>query len=217
MERPVFQPVGTAVQDLDTPALVVELDVMERNIEVLHSYFRQSGAKLRPNLAAHQCPQIGHRQLEAGGTVGGVAVTTIGEAEVFNNAGFTDILVTNQVVTRSKIIRLCTLAKSSNLSVAVDNGDNIDDLSKAASASGVTLQVLVEVDAGLGRSGVLPGQPPGPEKGSVMELRCRVQIHAKRFLRARRGEKHRLGFVPRTQSSPTKSDAQERLEVSSRC
>ncbi len=159
MERPVFQPVGTDVQDLDTPALVVDLDVMERNIEVLHSFFRQSSAKLRPNLSAHQCPQIGRRQLEAGGTVGGVAVTTVGEAEVFINAGFTDILVANQVVTRSKILRLCALAKSGSLSVAVDNGDNVYALSEAVAASGVTLQALVEVDAGLGRCGVQPGGP----------------------------------------------------------
>ena len=159
MERPVFQRVGTAVQDLDTPALVVDLDVMAGNIEVLHSFFRESSTKLRPNLAAHQCPQIGHRQLEAGGTVGGVAVTTVGEAEVFISAGFTDILVTNQVVTRPKIIRLCTLARSSSLSVAVDNFDNVDALSEAAAASGVTLQALVEVDVGLGRCGVQPGQP----------------------------------------------------------
>ena len=159
MERPVFQPVGTAVEDLDTPALVVDLDVMERNIEVLHSYFRQSGTKVRPNLAAHQCPQIGHRQLEAGGTVGGIAVTTMGEAEVFVGAGFNDVMVANQIVTRSKINRLCTLAKSHSLSVAVDNPDNVDDLSEAAAASNVTIQVLVEVDAGLGRCGVQPGQP----------------------------------------------------------
>ena len=159
MERPVFQPVGTAVEDLDTPALVVDLDLMEGNIEVLHSYFRQSDTKVRPNLAAHQCPQIGHRQLEAGGTVGGIVVTTLGEAEVFINAGFNNVLVTNQIVTRPKIIRVCALSKSSSLSVAVDNRNNVDDLSEAAAASGVTLQVLVEVDAGLGRCGVQPGQP----------------------------------------------------------
>ena len=159
MERPVFQPVGTAVEDLDTPALVVDLDVMEGNIEVMHSYFRQSDTKVRPNLAAHQCPQIGHRQMEAGGTVDGIAVTTVGEAEVFINAGFNDVLVANQVVTRSKIVRVCNLAKSSRFSVAVDNRDNVDYLSEAATAAGVTLQVLVEVEAGLGRCGVQPGQP----------------------------------------------------------
>ena len=159
MERPVFQPVGTNAQDLDTPALVVDLDVMEANIEVLHSYFRQSSAKVRPNLAAHQCPQIGRRQLEAGGTVDGIAVITLGEAEVFIKAGFHDVLVANQIVTRSKISHLCTMARSNRVSIAVDNPDNVDDLSNAADASGATLQVLVEVEAGSGRSGVPPGQP----------------------------------------------------------
>ena len=159
MERPVFQPVDTDVEDLDTPALVVDLDVMEANIEVLHSYFRQSSAKLRPYIAVHQCPQIGHRQLEAGGTVDGIAVTTLGEAEVFINAGFDHVLLANQIVTRSKINRLCTLARRNRLLVAVDNPDNVDELSDAAAASGVTLEVLVEVEAGLGRSGVPPGQP----------------------------------------------------------
>ena len=159
MERPVFQPVGTVAEDLDTPALVVDLDDMEANIEVLHSHFRQSDTKLRPNLAAHQCAQIGHRQLEAGGTVDGIAVITVGEAEVFINAGFDDVLVANQIVIRSKINRLCTLAGRNRVSVAVDNPDNVDDLSDAAVASGATLAVLVEVEAGLGRCGVQPGQP----------------------------------------------------------
>ena len=188
MERPVFQPVGTDVEDLDTPALVVDLDGMERNIEVFHSHFRQSGVKVRPNLGAHQCPQIGHRQLEAGGTVGGIAVTTVGEAEVFISSGFNDVLVANQVVTRSKIIRLCTLAKNNSLSLAVDNGDNVDDLSEAAVATGVTLRVLVEVDAGLGRCGVQSGQPaldlakqvarsPGLSFGGLMATLPSPYIH----------------------------------------
>ena len=175
MERPVFQPVGTDVEDLDTPALVVDLDVMEANIEVLHSYFRQSSAKLRPYLAVHQCPQIGHRQLEAGGTVDGIAVTTLGEAEVFINAGFDHVLVANQIVTRSKINRLCTLARRNRVLVAVDNPDNVDELADAAAASGVTLEVLVEVEAGLGRSGVAAG-PASPRPGKASCQCSRPQL-----------------------------------------
>ncbi|MDP6550074.1 MAG: alanine racemase [Dehalococcoidia bacterium] len=157
MERPIFQPVGTPMEELDTPALVVDLEVMERNIETLHSYFRQADAKVRPHVASHQCPQIAHRQLAAGGTVEGIAVTTAGEAEVFSNAGFTDILVANQIVTRPKIRRLCALAGLNRVTVAVDNPRNVDALSAGAMAAGVTLNVLVEVEAGLGRCGVLPG------------------------------------------------------------
>ena len=161
MERPVFQPVGTPVEDLDTPAVVLDLEAMERNIEVLHSFFRQSGAKVRPHAANHQCPQIAHRQLGAGGTVGGIGVTTVGEAEVFGNAGFNDILIANQIVTRPKIRRLCALAERNSIAVAVDSVRNIDDLSEAATASGVILRLLVEIDAGLGRCGVPPGRPAG--------------------------------------------------------
>ncbi len=157
MERPIFQPVGTPVEELDTPALVVDLEVMEQNIETLHSYFRQADAKVRPHVAGHQCPQIAHRQLAAGGTVGGIAVTTAGEAEVFSNAGFTDILVANEIVTLPKIRRLCVLAGLNRITVAVDNPRNVDALSAEAVTAGVTLNVLVEVEAGLGRCGVPPG------------------------------------------------------------
>ena len=159
MERPVFQPVGTPTYDIDTPALVVDLVAMELNIEVMHSYFRQASAKLRPHVASHQCPQIAHKQMDAGGTVGGVSVTTVGEAEVFSESGFNNILVASQVVTPAKIRRLCSVARRSRVAVAVDNPRNVDDLAEAAQAAGVTLEALVELDAGRGSSGVAPGQP----------------------------------------------------------
>ena len=157
MERPVFQPTGTPVMDLDTPALVVDLDVMDRNIEILHGRFNQSGAKVRPHVTGHQTPKIAHRQLQAGNNVGGISVTSMGEAEVFSDAGITDILVSSQIVTRPKIRRLCALAVSNRIGVAVDNPQNVSDLSQAATAQGVTLGVLVELDVGLGRCGVAPG------------------------------------------------------------
>ena len=157
MERPVFQPTGTPVMDLDTPALVVDLDVMDRNIKTLHDRFDQSSAKVRPHVTGHQTPKIAHRQLQAANTVGGISVTSVGEAEVFSDAGITDILVSSQIVTRSKIRRLCTLAGSNRIGVAVDNPQNVSDLSQAAEAQGVTLGVLVELDVGLGRCGVAPG------------------------------------------------------------
>lgn len=157
MERPVFQPPGTPVEELDTPALVVDLDVMGRNIETLHSSFSRSNARIRPYVTGHQCPQIAHQQLQAGNTAGGIAVTTLGEAEVFADAGFKDILVASQIVTRSKIQRLCALAGSNRISVAVDAPGNVADLSEAAVASGADLGVMVELDVGLGRCGVTPG------------------------------------------------------------
>ena len=156
MERPVFQPVGTPVEELDTPALVVDLEVMGQNIETLHSYFRQAEAKVRPHVSCHQCPNIARLQMAAGGTAGGIAVTTVGEAEVFSNAGFDDILVANEVVTLPKIRRLCALARLNRITVAVDNPQNVAVLSKLAGDAQVTLNVLVDIDAGFGCCGVAP-------------------------------------------------------------
>ncbi len=157
MERPIFQPVGTPVEELDTPALVVDLDIMDRNIQTFQGYFKDSLAKARPVVTSHLCPQIARRQLDAEGTVGGIAVTTMGEAEVFANSGFADILLANQVVTASKIARLCALAGQTSIGIAVDSPDNASQLSQGAVAAGVELRVLVEIDAGMGRCGISPG------------------------------------------------------------
>jgi D-serine deaminase-like pyridoxal phosphate-dependent protein len=159
MERPIFQPPGTPVEELDTPALVVDLDVMGSNIQIFHSSFRQSRAEIRPYVAVHQCPQIAYFQIEAGNTPGdgGIAVATLGEAEVFTEAGFRNVLIASQIVTRSKIERLCALAHTNAMSVAVDSAANVEALSQAATASGTEVGILVELDVGLGRCGVAPG------------------------------------------------------------
>ena len=159
MERPIFQPIGSPVEQLDTPALVVDLPTMEHNLETVHSFFRSKSAKARPHIEAHKCPAIAHKQLAAGGTVGGICTAKVGEAEVFAQAGFTDILVANEVVTRPKIDRLCALAHHAKMTVAVDNPKNVHDLSQAAQAHGVTLNVLVDINTRLNRCGVEPGHP----------------------------------------------------------
>ncbi len=153
MERPIFQPAGTPVEELDTPALVVDLDLMEHNINTYHAYFDGSGVTVRPVVTSHLCPQVARRQLAVANSRG-IAVTTVGEAEVFAAAGFNDILLANQVVTPGKIRRLCGVASQASVGVAVDNAANVDQLSQAAAAAGVELGVLVEIEAGLGRCGV---------------------------------------------------------------
>jgi len=160
MERPVFQPVGTPVEELDTPALVVDLDVMESNITRFHSSLKANGSRfhIRPHVSTHQCPHIAHIQAAAAGPENGIAVNTVGEAEVFAGAGFGDILISSPIAGRPKIARLCALAQSHRITVAVDSTGSIDVLSNAASAAGVILGILVEVDAGSRRSGVPMGE-----------------------------------------------------------
>lgn len=157
MERPIYQPVGTSTLELDTPALVLDLEVMQENIEILHRFFRQAPARVRPHVSCHQCPNIARRQLAAGGTCGGIAVASAGEAQVFSDAGFTDILVASQVVTPAKIRRICALARVNRISMVVDHPDVVALLSAIARDTEVTLHILVEVEAGLGRCGVAPG------------------------------------------------------------
>ena len=155
MERPIFQPAGTPVEELDTPALVVDLDLMERNIQTYHGYFAGTPVTVRPVITSHLCPQVARRQLAAPASRG-VAATTVGEAEVFAASGFDDILLANQAVTASKIRRLCALASQATVSVAVDNAANVKQLSQASTAAGVELGVLVEIEAGMERCGVSP-------------------------------------------------------------
>ena len=159
MERPIFKPLGTPVEELDTPALVVDLAVLGQNIETMHSFFRDREAKLRPHVASHRSPAIAHMQLAAGGTVGGVSVTTVGQAEVFCENGISDVLVANVVVTPAKIARLCALARRAGVTVAVDSAENVGSLSERARADGVSLDVVVDVDTRADRHGVEPGQP----------------------------------------------------------
>jgi D-serine deaminase-like pyridoxal phosphate-dependent protein len=159
MERPIFKPVGTPVEQLDTPTLVVDVAILERNIDTLHAFFRRHDAKVRPFVEPHRCPAIAHKQLGAGGTVDGIGVGTVGQAEVFVEHGFTDILVASEMVTPQKISRLCALARHARMTVAVDQPQNVRDLSDAASTQEVTLHVLVDIHTCGNGCGVEPGQP----------------------------------------------------------
>ena len=175
MERPIFQPIGSPAEELDTPALVVDLGVMEQNIAVLHDAIAGSGTgrvAVRPHVSCHGCPEIAQFQLSAAGSVGGVAVGSLAEAEAFaagengstddgaasSHHAIDDILIAGRVVTAAKISRLVALAGRITLGVAVDNPCNVQDLAAAAQAAGVTLGILVDMDAGYGFGGVMPGQ-----------------------------------------------------------
>jgi len=159
MERPIFKPIGTAVELLDTPSLIVDVALLDQNIATMAAFFADKTAKLRPHVEAHRTPAIAHKQIAAGGHVGGIAVSTIGQAEVFVPIGFNDVFVANLIVTPQKITRLCALANQAKISVAVDNANNVSDLSEAATANGVTLEVVVYINTRLGLYGVDAGQP----------------------------------------------------------
>lgn len=148
--------IGTPKGQLDTPVLLIDLDVMESNIRKMSEYFRSVDAELRPHTKTHKTPILAHKQIEAGAI--GVTCAKLGEAEVMAASGIRDILIANQIVTQ-KIARLVNLARHADMMVAVDDPVNVENLSHAAKAKGVKLRVLVEVDIGMKRCGVLPGEP----------------------------------------------------------
>ena len=147
--------VGRKKNELDTPALLVDLDVMDANIGLIAGTCRQHGVGWRPHSKAHKTPEIAHRQIAAGAI--GVTCAKLGEAEVMADAGITDILIANQIVGREKIARLVALRGRADVMVAVDDPGNVASLGEAAAAAGCSLRVLIEVDIGMHRAGVTPG------------------------------------------------------------
>lgn len=153
MERPIFKPFRTPADELDTPALVVELDALEHNLSVVHSFFQNMPAKLRPLVSLHGCPTLAHQQLAAGGTVDGVAVMTLGQAEVFAAYGCRDITVFNTVVTPAKLRRLCALARQAEMTVLADHATQLQRMAEAAQDQGIALRVLVQLHTDMQQSG----------------------------------------------------------------
>lgn len=141
--------------DLDTPALLIDIDLLQANIQTMADYFRTVKAKLRPHVKTHKIPIIAHMQIEAGAI--GVTCQKLGEAEVFAQAGIKGILLTNQIAGEQKIRRFIQLSRWADVTVGVDNLEVAQQISDAAVAAQVTAKVAVEI--WMGRCGVAPGEP----------------------------------------------------------
>lgn len=146
---------GMDAADIQTPALVLDLDALERNIKKMGDYARAHGMRHRAHGKMHKSVDVLKMQMELGGAIG-VCCQKVSEAEVFARAGIKEILVSNQVRNPGKIERLVQLPKFSGgeVIVCVDEVENIADLSKAAVKAGTQLGVFVEIDCGAGRCGV---------------------------------------------------------------
>jgi D-serine deaminase-like pyridoxal phosphate-dependent protein len=142
------------ISEIDTPALVVDLDVMDRNLRRVADYARAHSLRLRPHTKTHKSTRIGRRQLAEGAA--GLTVAKVSEAEVMLGAQPTDLLVAFPIVGRTKLERLTEVARKTNVTVALDSEAAARDLSEAARSGHIEIGVLVEVDVGLGRVGVAP-------------------------------------------------------------
>ncbi|MGA8260527.1 MAG: DSD1 family PLP-dependent enzyme [Arenicellales bacterium] len=149
--------VGMPIEDVDTPALLIDLDVFERNLRRMVDKVKGTSARLRPHAKAHKCPMIALQQIALGAV--GVCCQKVSEAEAMVYGGVRDVLVTNEVVGARKLKRLGSLARHAHMGICVDNADNVLSLSEAAQSFGATIDVLVEIDVGANRCGVEPGAP----------------------------------------------------------
>ena len=149
--------VGMPLAEVDTPALLVDLDAFERNLARMADAVARTRARLRPHAKTHKSPIIAKLQIERGAV--GVCCQKVSEAEAMVRGGVTNVLVSNEVAGRRKLDRLAALAREADVAVCTDNLANVAELVDAAARFDVRLPVLVEIDVGGRRCGVLPGAP----------------------------------------------------------
>jgi len=144
------------ISEIETPAIAIDLDIMERNLRRAAEYARHHDLRLRPHTKTHKIPALGRRQIELGAV--GLTVAKVGEAEVMAASGTPDLLVAYPVIGRRKLERLMQVARATRVTVALDSVAAARQLSDAAREAQAGIGVLAEVDAGLGRVGVAPGE-----------------------------------------------------------
>ena len=149
--------VGTPLEELDTPSLILDLDAFERNLQRLTDSLAGRRIAVRPHAKSHKCPQIALRQIALGAV--GVCCQKVSEAEAMVQGGVRDVLVANEVVGAAKAKRAAALARHAHVAVCADDAGNVAALDAAARDFGVRLDVLVEINVGANRCGVEPGAP----------------------------------------------------------
>ena len=143
------------ISELDTPAIVIDLDIMERNLRRMAEYTKLHGLRLRPHTKTHKIPALGARQLALGAV--GLTVAKVSEAEVMLESGVEELLIAYPVIGAAKLARVVEVAKKTRLTISVDSLEAAEGIAAAAAKAGVKVHLLVEMDVGLGRVGVKPG------------------------------------------------------------
>ncbi|HEY7852641.1 MAG TPA: alanine racemase, partial [Caulobacteraceae bacterium] len=180
-----------ARRDLNTPALVVDLGALERNIDAMAAFARRAGIGLRPHAKTHKSVEIARRQVAAGAV--GVCCAKLGEAEALADGGVENILITSPVVGTEAVARLAALSvRSPGLMAATDHPDAVD----ALAATGAALTLLVDIDPGIHRTGVADPDAAVALAGRIaqapsltfagVQFYCGMQQHIEDFA-ARRG------------------------------
>ncbi len=152
--------IGQPLDALDTPQLLLDLDLIDANLKRMFDAGKQRGVNVRTHFKSLKCGGLAQYIKARGGPT--FLCAKLNEAEVLADAGIVDILIANQIVGPHKMQRLANLAKRVTLRLCVDSTDNVDQLSKAMQAAGTTLGVLIEIDIGMARCGIPPGEAAIP-------------------------------------------------------
>ena len=153
---------GCSVDEIDTPALVIDLDAMERNLARMAEFAKLHKVRLRPHAKMHKSAELARLQIEAGAV--GVCAQKTAEAECLAEGGVSDIFISNEVIAPAKLRRVAVLAQRlavqrGRLSIAVDSIEGITGLAAAMASADANIDVFIEIDVGQGRCGVAPGAP----------------------------------------------------------
>ena len=140
------------ISDLDTPSVIVDLDIMDQNLSRMADYCREHRLLLRPHTKTHKIPELAKRQIAGGAT--GITVAKLSEAEVMLDAGITDILIAYPIVGLTKTTRLARLAEQASITVSLDSEEVARGISEAATREGTKIAVLIEIDVGFERCGL---------------------------------------------------------------
>lgn len=157
--------IGAPFSDIDTPALVIDLDAMERNMALMAERVKALGVRIRPHAKTHKSAIIAARQVALGAV--GICCQKVAEAEALAAGGVRDILISNEVVGARKLARLAALARQIHIGVCVDRFEQIALLADAARKAGSRIDVLVEIDVGGRRCGVAPGPEAARFAGEI--------------------------------------------------
>jgi len=143
---------GIKITEIDTPSIVVDLNIAEENIKKMQSFANDNNVSMRPHSKTNKSPYWAKKQVEAGAI--GICCAKLGEAEMMADGGIKEILIPNQIVTEQKIKRLVDVNKKSKVMVAVENKDNVSNLSNHFEKNSMKLSVIIEVNVGMDRCGV---------------------------------------------------------------
>ena len=167
-DRLMFLPLGTSKDELDTPALLIDLDLFEANVAQAVDLCRRHGVAWRPHAKCHKSPDIGRRLIDAGAI--GLTCAKLGEAEMFAAAGITDLLIANFLAGPRKVDRLVELRRRADPIICLDHLDQAKPISDAMAAADLRVRAILEIDIGLERAGVAPGRAAVELAKRVAEL-----------------------------------------------